>query len=112
MPHIDEMFPKPHITADDLNKPYELMIQRVEKREMRPNGAVVENWVVLFNKAKKYLILNKTNGSIIAGLYGPHTDSWIGKKIVLFRTKVKVKGKMRDVVRVREPQANLITEQN
>jgi len=110
MPHINEMFPKPHITPDLLNKPYELAIKSVEQKELRPNNAPVSGWIIRFEQTEKYLILNKTNASAIAGLYGPNTENWIGKKIVLYTTKAKVKGVVRDVIRIRGPQANLITD--
>jgi hypothetical protein len=110
MPHINEMFPKPHITPDLLNKPYELVIKSIEQKELRPHNSPETRWIVHFEKTEKYLILNKTNASAIAGLYGPNTEGWIGKKVVLYTTKAKIKGVMRDVIRIRGPQANLITD--
>ena len=110
MPHINEMFPKPHITPDLLNKPYELVIKTVEQKELRPNNTPVTSWIIRFEKTEKYLILNKTNAAAIAGLYGPQTEGWVGKRIVLYTTKARVKGEMVDVIRIHGPQANLITE--
>lgn len=109
MPNVNDMFPKPHITADLLNKPYELVIRSVEQKELRPNNTAVTSWIIRFEKAEKYLILNKTNANAIASMYGPNTDDWLGKKVVLFRTQAKIKGQMQDVVRVQSPKANLIT---
>ena len=110
MPHINDMFPKPHITPDLLNKPYDLMIKTVEQKDLHPNNAQVSRWILRFEKTEKYLILNKTNASAIASLYGPNTDDWTGKRIVLYATKANIKGQVRDVIRIRGPQANLITD--
>jgi hypothetical protein len=112
MPHINEMFPKPHITPDLLNKPYELVIKAVEQKELRPNQTQVTRWIIRFEKTEKYLILNKTNASAIAGLYGPYTEQWIGKRIVLYATQARIRGELQDVIRIRGPQANLILDQD
>jgi hypothetical protein len=47
-----------------------------------------ERLVVHFEGTGKGLILNKTNGSAIANVFGDDTEDWLGGKIVLFVTTV------------------------
>jgi hypothetical protein len=58
--------------------------------------------VAWFSNATKGMVLNRTNTMIIAGLYGPETDLWAGKRITIYATKVRAFGKLEDAIRVRE----------
>lgn len=106
--NIHDMYPTKHLTVEDINKPYELTIAAVEETEVRPNNSPVNVFILRFEKAKKYLILNKTNAFFIAGLYGNDTKEWIGKRIVLYVTQARVKGEMQDVIRLRAPTPNML----
>jgi len=61
--------------------------------------------VVHFSNAKKSLPLNKTNALQIAECYGPETEAWSGRPIVLYRAKTMFGGKMVDCIRCRVPVA-------
>lgn len=52
---------------------------------------------------EKGLILNKTNATTIAHVYGPDTDNWLGKEIFLFSTTVPLGDKMVDAIRINMP---------
>ena len=56
--------------------------------------------VVFFQERPKGLVLNKTNARVIAGLYGPETDTWSGKRINLYAEPGKWFGKEGWAVRV------------
>lgn len=49
----------------------------------------------------KKLALNKTNGKIIAGLYGVDADAWAGKWITIFPTTTDFGGDTVECIRVR-----------
>ena len=67
--------------------------------------------VFMFQETEKVLVLNKTNATIIAGLYGNNLSDWIDKKIALFVTEVSFQGRQVKGVRVRSriPKSDLPT---
>jgi len=60
--------------------------------------------VVIFEEAKKQLILNVTNTNILCDEFGDEDVDWIGKKIELFQGKTQFKGKLVNCVSVRVPK--------
>lgn len=58
--------------------------------------------VLLFSETPKKLILNKTNASSIAVLYGTQASEWVGKRVTLYPTRVKCGRDTVDAIRVRE----------
>ena len=77
-------------------------IKELKLEEMRDHdGETIRKPVLYFDKAKKGMVLNKTNARTIADLYGSNTDTWTGKKIVLFATMCKAFGKDVECVRVK-----------
>lgn len=57
--------------------------------------------ILHFAETEKTLVLNKTNGRTIAGLYGDDTDGWKGKQIKLFVIQTDFGGKTVPGLRVR-----------
>lgn len=98
---VSEAFPSKYLSASDI--PAEnitLRMSNVETTEMEGKTKLV----LSFERAKKSMILNKTNASNIAAAYGDDTDEWIGQEVVLFTTWVDYQGKSVEAVRVRAPQ--------
>jgi hypothetical protein len=67
--------------------------------------------VLLFDGSDKGLVLNKTNATIIADIYGDETDDWVGKKITIYPARVEFQGKIVDAIRV-ELQQRALTAQS
>lgn len=69
----------------------------------------VSKQVVYFKEDAPKLILNITNGTTIASLYGSHPDQWIGKQIQVYAASVKAFGKTQDAIRIRDfvPKINV-----
>jgi hypothetical protein len=57
--------------------------------------------VMYFQRAKRGLIVNRTNWRTIADLYGDESDNWTGKRITLFSLMVDAYGRQTKAVRVR-----------
>lgn len=76
----------------------EEMVQRVGGK----NDEKVPKPVLYFTEDVPKMILNITNASTIASLYGTHPDGWIGKQIQVYATPVKAFGKTQDALRVRD----------
>ena len=56
-----------------------------------------------FAGKEKTMVVNKTNATAIAHVYGNDPDSWVNKSIFLFTTKTEFNGKSVDCIRVRVP---------
>lgn len=99
--NVHQMFPSRYVTAFDLNgSDVTVTIKTVIMEEMGGQEAE-EKPVVIFEKATKGMVLNKTNAMIISGLYGPDTEQWAGKRITIYSAKVKAFGAVHDAIRVR-----------
>lgn len=57
--------------------------------------------ILTFAGAEKRMIINRTNGKIIASLYGNDVAQWVGKAITLYPTRVRMGPETVDAVRVR-----------
>ena len=71
---------------DKNGKPTEvtLTMKDVKVKEIADGrGGDAEKPVLSFQERDKLLVLNKTNARIIAGLYGPETGDWLGKKVTI-----------------------------
>lgn len=110
--HYKLLYPTKYLGAHDLNgKDVALTIRRVivedletkDKKERKPVVYFVETQ----RKAEKdqveekRLVLNKTNASTIAGMYGTEVNEWAGKRIVIFPSLVSAFGKEAEAIRVR-----------
>jgi hypothetical protein len=99
---VSDAFPSKYLKAVDLqDKNVTLVIDRVEFENI---GDDDRKLVIYFTKAKKGLVLNKTNSKTIAATYGDDTDGWSGKSIVLFPAMVDFRGDTVEAIRVRVPQ--------
>jgi hypothetical protein len=102
--NINAAFPSTYLKAADLQgKRVVVGIDRVSIEEVGGEHKPV----VYFIGKDRGLILNKTNGNIIAEMYGPETDDWHAQKITLYPTRVEFQGKIVDAIRVHlDPMAN------
>jgi len=57
-----------------------------------------------FHGKDKIMTLNKTNANAMENLYGPNTDNWLNKQIMLFTMNVDYQGKQTLGLRIRAPQ--------
>ena len=99
MANLDDLYPSKYVKVVDLaGNTHAVVIDRLEVETM-PKGE--KKPVLYFTGRQKGLVLNKTNADAIAASYGKNTDSWIGKKIDLFSTRVSGPNGMTDGIRVR-----------
>ena len=101
---LTDLYPSRYLKAEDIKgKDRTLTIKGIT---MEPLGQEKDEKPVLtFTNSDKQLVLNKTNGLVVASLYGEDTDAWIGKHITIFATRVPFGGKLVDSIRVRERAA-------
>ena len=72
-----------------------------------PLGEKQNCFVAYFEESSKPMILNKTNCKSIARLYGPDTEDWPGRQIIIKAETVKAFGEIVDALRVKnvKPQS-------
>lgn len=100
MPNINEAFPSNYIKAADLKgRQVSVKMDRAEY-EMIGND---KKLILYFVGKEKGMVLNKTNASNIATVYGDDTDDWRGQEIVLFEAMVDFQGKTVPAIRVKGP---------
>lgn len=76
-------------------------IKEVKQEIVQNQNGKEECTVAHFVEDIKPLILNKTNGGMIAKVWGtPYIEDWAGKKITLKIKKISAFGEMVDAVRV------------
>lgn len=100
--NINKLFKSNYLKAADLEEDLTTMvIDRVEVAEFDTG----EKPVLYFEGEDRGLVLNKTNTRAIGTAYGYETDSWVGKRVILFTTAVDFQGSMVDAIRVKIPKA-------
>jgi len=97
------MFPTQYLASEEFTgKDVPLTIKDVRVENLRMSDGGTEDKVILtFTKTDKKLVLNKTNATTIAKLYGGEARAWVGKTITLFPTECSAFGKTVDCIRVR-----------
>ena len=102
MPVISELYSSKHLKPADLGgKPVTVTIKDVSVEAFQNDGDNVRKAVLHFHdNVTKPLVVNKTNYVILAHAFGPNTDMWVGKQIVLSPSMTPFKGKMVETIRV------------
>lgn len=96
--NIDNAFPSSYLKAADLgNKRVPVTISHIDMEKLGEDNKAI----VYFSGKEKGLVLNVTNKNMIVEICGStETDEWVGKKIMLYSTKVDFQGKRTDAIRV------------
>lgn len=95
---IGAAFPSTYLKAADLQgRACAAIMSRVMMEEIGGEHKPV----LYFDGHERGIVLNKTNSSIIADMYGDETDDWTGKRIVLYPARVEFQGKIVDAIRVK-----------
>ena len=107
-----DALPGRYLSGDDLDGEVIVTIDRIVMESFRDPRTRQESRkpVMYFQRAKRGLIINRTNWRTVADLYGDESDNWVGKRIALVSMMVDAYGKQTKAVRVRptsppEPRA-------
>jgi hypothetical protein len=97
---ISQAFPSKYLKHADLNgREVAKQIASVSQEKVGLNGD--ERPVLHFVGESRGFILNKTNARTMSAAYGDDTESWRGKAITLYPTRVDFRGTPTDTIRVR-----------
>ncbi len=102
MPDINSFFPSAYLKAADLPQPRVLTIADVTPETFEDGTSKP---CAGFHEIQQRLVLNKTNASTIAQLYGAATEGMVGKQIEVYQDVVHYQGRSTPCVRVRAPGA-------
>jgi len=95
--NVNEIYRSSYMKADDLN-------DRTAKYTISACKAEVvgedKKLVLAFSNNDMPLVLNKTNATTLAELYGPETSEWEGKAIKLVPSTTSYQGKMVKCIRI------------
>lgn len=94
---------KEHLYAYDLDgREVTVQIERVYAGELiGEKGRKSKKPMIKFVGKDKKLAINKTNGKVIAAMYGKDTDNWAGKWIAIYPTTTEFGGETVECIRVR-----------
>jgi hypothetical protein len=102
--NINAAFPSKYVKAAEI--PEEGLAVTIDRVEMEDIGGGEMKPVIYFRKAKKGLVLNRTNSKKISSLVGSaDTDQWAGQAITIFQTETEFQGDTVPCVRVRAAKA-------
>jgi hypothetical protein len=105
--NINQLKESKFLKKEDAGAGILVTISHVTQENVAKEGADQElKWVIHFKETDKPMVLNSTNGQLIASiLKSEETDSWAGHKIVLYHDpNVSFGGKLMGGIRVRAPR--------
>lgn len=103
--HPDLLFPSKYLKAADLRgKRVPVVIESIDPRGSLKgkNGKDDTKPIVTLKGKDKEWVLNKTNATTLAKIYGNEVTAWLGKVVVLYGTRIQAGGEEVDAVRVDE----------
>lgn len=111
--NVNDLKKSKFLKKEDVTPPVLVTIAGCEEVNVAKEGVEPEmRWALHLKEMDKPLILNSTNGQIIAAISGSEeSDDWIGKKIVLYNDpNIFFGGKMTGGIRVRAPKQKTATQ--
>lgn len=108
MPLLKDLYPSRYLKADDIDEQggeVRAVISKIKMEEMQdPERGKEDKPILYFLRMEKGVVLNKTNALTIGAAYGPDTDGWIGKEVLLVTEMVTAFGETKPAIRVRVPR--------
>lgn len=98
----DELFPGRFLKAGMLGDSKPTMTIKAVERELLPSekGGDEPRTILSFQERPFELSINKTNAKLLLAMFGRQVQTWVGKRITLYRTEVKSFGKMEPCIRI------------
>ena len=100
MVNVNNVFPTKYVKAQDVNGQIQVVIAKAMMEQLGDEHKLV----VYFEGHSKGMVLNKTNANNLSNLYGPESDGWIGKSMMLVSTFVDFQGQSTPALRLHPPQ--------
>lgn len=82
---FDQLFPGKYLKAGDFQgRDVVLTITAIALEELEGERGKQTKGIISFKETPKQLVLNKTNGLCLRGMFGRDTAHWVGKRVCLF----------------------------
>lgn len=107
MPNISVLKSSKYLKKEDCGPGILVTITGCTEENVAKEGSPEElKWCLHFAETEKPMVLNSTNGQIIAGFVGSdNTDDWVNRKIVLYADpNITFGGKLIGGIRARAPR--------
>lgn len=107
MPRVSDLKQSKYLTKDDVTPAILVTIDGYEQVNVAlENQSPEMKWALTFKETDKPLVLNQTNGQILAVILGNDDfDAWLNRRIVLYNDPTIVfAGKVTGGIRVRAPK--------
>jgi len=104
MPNVNDLKNSKFLTKEDVEPDTLVVIKNYEEMDVSLEKEPTKmKWVLHFKELDKPMVLNKTNGMLLAAITGSEEfDDWIGKQIVLYNDKsVMFAGEFTGGIRIR-----------
>ena len=104
MPNVNDLKSSKFLTKNDVEPEVVATITAFEEMNVALESQAPEmKWCLHFKELPKPMVLNKTNGDLIAAVTGSEEfGDWVGKQITLFNDKsVSFAGKLTGGIRVK-----------
>lgn len=99
---MSDAFPSKYLKAADLNGArVRVTIDRVVFEEIGQGEDKDRKPVLYFKGKEKGVVMNKTNATNIALMYGDEMDDWAGVSVELFPAMVDFQGRSVEAIRIR-----------
>jgi hypothetical protein len=81
---LNELFPSTYLKKDDIPRPMVVTIDCVVIEMVGADEDKEQKPIINFRNCEKAMVLNKTNATELASMFGDDTDKWAGKTIELY----------------------------
>lgn len=98
---FDQLYPGRFLKSGDLlGKKVTVEIADVSIDELEGDKGKRVQGILYLRGKKKQIVLNKTNGLCLKGMFGRKLGDWVGKRIVIFQGTTKFGAETVDCIRV------------
>ena len=98
----DELYPGRFLKSGLFKgKEATLTIANILLEEMEDKKGVRARGIISFTETPKQLVLNRTNGECLKGMFGRDTGKWVGKRVTFYPATVEAFGAPTLAIRVR-----------
>lgn len=98
---FDQLYPGRFLKSGELlGRKRTVTIDHVDIEELENEKGKKVQGVVVLKETEKQIVLNKTNGLCLRGMFGRKLSAWEGKRITIFQDQVKFGADTVDAIRI------------
>lgn len=98
---FDQLYPGRFLKSGELlGKKVTVTIADVELDELEGDKGKRIQGIIFLRESNKQIVLNKTNGLCLKGMFGRKLSDWVGKRITIFQDQVRFGADTVDAIRI------------